>query len=587
MKQPVIKNIFRYIKPYSFYIVTAAVPAFISVLLALYIPVLTGQSVDLVIGAGNVDFGGILPIIIKMILAVVLSSVFTWVMNYSANKITFNSVRDIRSDFYKKLNSLPLSYIDSTSHGDIISRITVDTEQISDGMQQFLTQFLTGVITIIGTIAFMLSINFKIALVVIFITPLSLFAAAFITKISRVQFTEQSKVRGELSSLIVEAVEGSKAIKAFSFEKRAEEKFTGINSRLFKCGVKSQFYSALANPTTRYINGLVYAFVGIIGALSIVNGTSVMTVGSIASFLSYANQYTKPFNEITGVITELQSAFACARRVFAVMEETPEPSDENCMDITDSDGSVEISNASFSYNKKIPFIENLNLYVKKGQRIAVVGPTGCGKTTLINLLMRFYDVTDGSICIDEKHIDIRSIKRDSLRKLYGMVLQDTWVFKGSVRENIAYGNPGASIDKIIEASKAVHAHGFIKKLPDGYDTILSKDGGNLSGGEKQLISIARIMLMNPPMLILDEATSNIDSRTEQRVQKAFKALMRGKTCFIIAHRLSTIKDADIILVMRGGVIAEKGTHEELLNNRGFYHELFNAQFEQTSGHFNE
>ncbi len=575
----VLKRLLKYIKKYAAYVIFAVISAFISVSMALYAPVLIGNAIDHIIGPSNVDFNGILPILIKLICVVIASAFFTWLMSVCTNKITYNAIRDIRNDLYDKIGTLPLSYIDKTPHGEIISRVTVDAEQISDGMLQGFNQFLTGIITIIGTIFFMFRINVKIAIVVIILTPLSLFVAAFITKISHDKFAEQSRVRGELSGLIEESISGAKVVRAFSYEGRSQEKFEEINERLYKCGVLSQFYSALANPTTRFVNGLVYMSVGIFGSLSIISGTSAMTIGQVAAFLSYANQYTKPFNEITGVITELQSAFASARRIFDVIDSEPEVSDTDNMTILDSDGSMQISDMMFSYTPEIPLIKSLNLAVEKGQMIAIVGPTGCGKTTLINLLMRFYDVNSGSICIDKDLLDIRDIKRNDLRSLYGMVLQDSWIFTGTVKENIAYGRQNASDEEIINAAKTSYAHSFIKRLPQGYDTILSKDGDNLSDGQKQLLSIARIMLVNPPMLILDEATSNIDTRTEQNVQKAFAKLMQGKTCFVIAHRLSTVIDSDVILVMRDGDIIEQGSHEELLNKQGFYHKLFNAQFE--------
>ncbi|MGN1102905.1 MAG: ABC transporter ATP-binding protein, partial [Huintestinicola sp.] len=519
-------------------------------------------------------------VVIRLCCVVLLSAFFTWVMTVCTNKISYHTVNDLRREVYAKINTLPLKYIDGSSRGDIISRVTVDIEQISDGMLQGFSQFFTGIVTIAGTIIFMLSINVKIALVVIFITPLSLFVAAFITKISHDKFRERSAVQGELSGCIEELTGNLKVVKAFSYEERAQERFEEINARLYKCGLRAQFYSALTNPSTRFVNGLVYAATGVFGAISVLTGgAGVMSVGQIATFLSYANQYTKPFNEITGVITELQAAFASARRVFAVLDEEPESSDENALEVKDSSGSIEIENVSFSYNPEVPLIEDLTISVKSGQRIAIVGPTGCGKTTFINLLMRFYDVTGGRILIDG--VDIRDMKRDSLRSLYGMVLQETWIFTGTVRENIAYGRPDATDEEIKQAAVTAHAHSFIKRLEKGYDTMLSEDGGNLSQGQKQLLSIARIMLTDPPMLILDEATSSIDTMTEQRVQKAFANLMKGRTSFIIAHRLSTIRDADLILVMRDGNIVEKGNHDELIAAGGFYATLYNSQFEKT------
>ena len=573
-KKPVLGRILKYTKPYTAYLILSFISAIISVAMSLYAPVLVGEGIDYIIGPDNVDFGSILPIVIKLCCVVILSAFFSWLMTVCTNKISYHTVNDFRREVYAKINTLPLKYIDGSSRGDIISRVTVDIEQISDGMLQGFSQFFTGIVTIAGTIIFMLSINVKIALIVILITPLSLFVAAFITKISHDKFRERSAVQGELSGCIEELIGSQKVVKAFAYEDRAQEKFEEINSRLYDCGVKAQFYSALTNPCTRFVNGLVYAATGVFGAISVLTGgAGVMSVGQIATFLSYANQYTKPFNEITGVITELQSAFASARRVFDILDEEPESSDANGIEVENCNGSIEIKNVSFSYNPEVPLIQGLDLSVKPGQRIAIVGPTGCGKTTFINLLMRFYDVTNGEILIDGR--DIRDMKRKNLRSLYGMVLQDTWIFTGTVRENIAYGKPDATDEEIVRAAKTAHAHSFIKRLENGYD------GGSLSQGQKQLLSIARIMLTDPTMLILDEATSSIDTMTEQRIQKAFAALMKGRTSFIIAHRLSTIKDADRILVMRDGNIIEQGRHEELLEKKGFYAKLYNSQFEST------
>lgn len=579
-KKPVLGRILKYTKPYTAYLMLSFISAIISVAMSLYAPVLVGEGIDYIIGPDNVDFGSILPIVIKLCCVVILSAFFSWLMTVCTNKISYHTVNDFRREVYAKINTLPLKYIDGSSRGDIISRVTVDIEQISDGMLQGFSQFFTGIVTIAGTIIFMLSINVKIALIVILITPLSLFVAAFITKISHDKFRERSAVQGELSGCIEELIGSQKVVKAFAYEDRAQEKFEEINSRLYDCGVKAQFYSALTNPCTRFVNGLVYAATGVFGAISVLTGgAGVMSVGQIATFLSYANQYTKPFNEITGVITELQSAFASARRVFDILDEEPESSDANGIEVENCNGSIEIKNVSFSYNPEVPLIQGLDLSVKPGQRIAIVGPTGCGKTTFINLLMRFYDVTNGEILIDGR--DIRDMKRKNLRSLYGMVLQDTWIFTGTVRENIAYGKPDATDEEIVRAAKTAHAHSFIKRLENGYDTMLTDDGGSLSQGQKQLLSIARIMLTDPTMLILDEATSSIDTMTEQRIQKAFAALMKGRTSFIIAHRLSTIKDADRILVMRDGNIIEQGRHEELLEKKGFYAKLYNSQFEST------
>ena len=574
----VLKRILSYTKPYMPFLVVSFIAASISVAMTLYAPVLVGQGIDFIIGKDNVDFDSVLPIVIRLGAVVLLSALFSWIMTLCTNKVSYHTVNDMRRAVHMKLDTLPLKYIDGNSRGDLISRVTVDIEQVSDGMLQGFSQFFTGIVTIAGTIIFMLSINFKIALIVILITPLSLFVAAFITKISHDKFKERSSVQGELSGCIEEMVGSQKVVKAFAYEERAQEKFEEINARLYKCGLKAQFYSALTNPCTRFVNGLVYAATGIFGALSVLSGNGVMTVGQISTFLSYANQYTKPFNEITGVITELQSAFASARRVFAVLDEEPESSDENGVEMNDSTGAIEIRNVSFSYVPEKPLIRNLNLTVKPGQRVAIVGPTGCGKTTFINLLMRFYDVTEGEILIDG--VNIKDMKRRDLRSLYGMVLQDTWIFTGSVKENIAYGRPDASDEEIKQAAMTAHSHSFIKRLENGYDTMLSEDGGNLSQGQKQLLSISRIMMTDPSMLILDEATSSIDTMTEQRIQRAFAKLMKGRTSFIIAHRLSTIKDADIILVMRDGNIIEQGSHDELIARNGFYTKLYNSQFEK-------
>ncbi|MGN0603518.1 MAG: ABC transporter ATP-binding protein [Oscillospiraceae bacterium] len=575
---PVLGRMLRYTKPYLVFLIISFLAAVISVGLTLYAPVLIGDGIDFIIDKGNVDFDSLLPIIIKLCAVVLLSGFFSWVMTICTNTVSYHTVNDLRTDVYKKINLLPISYIDSSSRGDLISRVTVDIEQISDGLLQGFSQFLTGIVTIVGTIIFMLTINAKIALIVILITPLSLFVAAFITKISHDKFRERSAVQGELSGCIEELVGNQKVVKAFTYESEAQAKFEEINGRLYVCGLKAQFYSALTNPSTRFVNGLVYAATGVFGAISVLNN-GAMSVGQIATFLSYANQYTKPFNEITGVITELQSAFASARRVFAVLDEEPEVSDENGLEPEKCSGSIEIRNVSFSYNPDVPLIKNLNLTVKPGQRIAIVGPTGCGKTTLINLLMRFYDVNEGEILIDG--VNIKDMKRKNLRSLYGMVLQDTWLFTGTVRENISYGNPTASLDEIKNAAMTAHAHSFIKRLENGYDTELSEDGGALSQGQKQLLSISRIMLTDPSMLILDEATSSIDTMTEQRIQRAFAKLMQGRTSFIIAHRLSTIKDADLILVMKDGDIIEQGKHDELIEKGGFYSKLYYSQFEHS------
>ncbi|MDE6598545.1 MAG: ABC transporter ATP-binding protein/permease [Oscillospiraceae bacterium] len=576
-KKPVIGRILGYTKPCAALLAPAVIAAVVSVLLSLYTPVLVGRGIDYIIGENNVDFEGVKRYVLMIAATVALSAVFSWVMSYCTYKVTYRAVSDLRCELYEKLNKVPLNYIDSSSRGDIISRMSVDVEQISDGMLQCFSQFLTGIVTIFGTIAFMLRINVKIALAVILITPLSIFVAAFITKLCHDKFREQSAVRGELSGCIEELVGGQKIVKAFSYEDRAQARFEEINGRLYKCGVLAQFYSALTNPCTRFVNGIVYAAAGIFGAISVISG-GAMSVGQISAFLSYANQYTKPFNEITGVITELQAAFASARRVFAVLDEAEEIPEKEPPAPANADGNVEIKNVTFSYKPDQKLLENVNVSVKTGQRVAIVGPTGCGKTTLINLLMRFYDVREGEIEVGGE--DIRDMRRSELRAMYGMVLQDTWIYTGTIRENIAYGKPDATEEEIVAAAKMCHCHSFIRRMPEGYDTVVSEDGGNLSQGQKQLLCICRVMLTDPPMLILDEATSSIDTRTEQKIQSAFAKLMKGKTSFIIAHRLSTIRDADVILVMKDGNIIEQGNHESLLEKGGFYANLYNSQFEQ-------
>ncbi|MCM1024053.1 MAG: ABC transporter ATP-binding protein/permease [Prevotella sp.] len=575
-KKPVVGRLLSYTKPCAALLAPAVIAAVVSVLLSLYTPVLVGRGVDLIVGENNVDFNGVKRYVLMIAATVALSAAFSWVMSYCTYRITYRAVSDMRCQLFEKLNRVPLSYIDSASKGDVIARMSADIETVSDGMLQCFSQFLTGIVTIFGTIAFMLRINVKIALVVILITPLSLFVAAFITKLCHDKFREQSAVRGELSGCIEELVGGQKIVKAFSYEDRAQARFDEINGRLYGCGVLAQFYSALTNPCTRFVNGIVYAAAGIFGAVSVISGGS-MSVGQISAFLSYANQYTKPFNEITGVITELQAAFASARRVFAVLDEEEEVPEKEPPAPANADGNVEIRNVTFSYKPGQKLLENVNVSVKSGQRVAVVGPTGCGKTTLINLLMRFYDVREGGIEVGGE--DIRNMRRGELRAMYGMVLQDTWIYTGTIRENIAYGKPDASEEEITAAAKMCHCHSFIRRMPEGYDTVVSEDGGNLSQGQKQLLCICRVMLTDPPMLILDEATSSIDTRTEQKIQSAFAKLMKGKTSFIIAHRLSTIRDADVILVMKDGNIIEQGDHESLLEKGGFYANLYNSQFE--------
>ena len=575
MDKQVVKRLLKFTKPYIGYLIMALICALFSVTFTLLGPVLIGKGIDLIIGPNNVDFNGILKIIVILMATIILGALFQWLMSLCTNIVTQKTVKDLRTTAFNKINEVPLKYIDSNPHGDIINRVVSDIDLISDGLLQGFTQLFTGIVTIVGTLLFMLSINVSIALVVVLVTPLSLFVASFIAKKSHNSFKVQSATRGELSGYIEEILGNQKVVKAFSYEDEAEEKFKEINARLYESGVKSQFYSSLTNPSTRFVNGIVYAAVGVIGALLAIKGK--LTIGDISCFLSYANQYTKPFNEISGVVTELQTAFASAKRVFNLLDELPEtPEDKDAISLVKADGYLEINNVNFSYSENKKLIENLNLKVKPGNRIAIVGPTGCGKTTIINLLMRFYDVTSGEIKVD--NTNITHLTRESLRRNFGMVLQDTWLYSGTVKENIAYGKVDATDEEIIEAAKAAHAHNFIMRLPNGYDTLINDDGSNISQGQKQLLCIARVMLTKPPMLILDEATSNIDTRTEIYIQKAFDKMMEGRTSFIVAHRLSTIKEADLILVMNAGKIIEQGQHEELLAANGFYANLYNSQF---------
>lgn len=577
MNTTIIKRILKYTKPYNKYIIIAFISAIINVGLSLLTPILIGNGIDYIIGKDSVNFSKLINILILILITIVFSSLFQLIMTRCTNIVSYKTIKDLRIDVFNKLNELPLKYIDGNSHGSIINGVINDIEIVSDGLLQGFSQLFTGVITIIGTLLFMLSINIKIALLVVIITPISLFTASTIAKHCHSMFRKQSEVRGELTGYVEEMIGNQKVVKAFSYEDRAQEDFEEINKRLYTYGQKAQFYSALTNPVTRFVNGIVYASVGIVGAISAINGN--LSIGNLSAFLSYANQYTKPFNEISGVITELQAAFASASRVFKILDEKPEAYDnENAINLKSCDGSVTINNLNFSYSDDKPLIENFNLKVKPGDRIAIVGPTGCGKTTLINLLMRFYNIKSGEIKIDNINID--NITRTSTRGLYGMVLQDTWLFSGTVRENISYGKEDATLEEIIEAAKAAHAHKFIMRLPKGYDTILSEDS-SLSQGQKQLLCIARIMLSKPPMLILDEATSSIDTRTEIYIQRAFNKLMEGRTSFIVAHRLSTIKEADLILVMKDGKIIEQGNHKELLKENGFYSKLYNSQFTTT------
>ncbi len=570
-----LKSVILYAKPYMAYLVIALLLAVVSVSLTLYAPILTGQGIDLIIKKGKVDFSALKPILIKLGVTAGMTALSQWLMSLCTNKVTYLTIRDIRNEAFARLEKLPLKYIDSHPHGDILSRLITDMEQISDGLIMGFAQLFTGVVTIFGTLGFMLSVNVKITMIVVIITPLSLFVARFISKNTFLLFKDQSQIRGELTSLVEEMTGNQKTVSAFCHEEEAYKQFCEINERLRVKSAKAIFFSSLTNPSTRFVNGLVYSFVGIFGALSVISGGG-FTVGQLSCFLTYANQYTKPFNEISGVITELQSAIASAKRVFEVIDEKQEQSDDNNRIITRAKGNVGIENVSFSYTPDISLIENLNLNVKSGQRIAIVGPTGCGKTTIINLLMRFYDVNDGCIRVDG--MDIRDLKRNSLRAQYGMVLQETWLKSATIYENIAYSKPDATREEVIAAAKSAHADSFIRRLPQGYDTVISDDGMNLSQGQKQLLCIARVMLMVPPMLILDEATSSIDTMTEIRIQRAFKRLIEGRTSFIVAHRLSTIVESDCILVMDKGHIIEQGTHEQLLKNKGFYYDLYMSQY---------
>ena len=570
-----VKKVLDYIRRYWFYLGLSIVLAAVTVALTLYIPILTGRAVDLIITKGQVDFAGILVILERMAVVILLTAAAQWIMNACNNKITYNVIRDIRKEAFERIEHLPLKYIDSHSYGEVVSRVIADVDQFADGLLMGFTQFFTGIVTIFGTLIFMLTISVNITVAVVVITPLSLFVASFIAKKTFSMFKLQSETRGEQTAFIEEMVGNQKVVQAFSHEDEALEQFDEINGRLQKYSLRAIFFSSITNPATRFINSLVYATVGVVGAFLAIKGS--ITVGQLSSLLSYANQYTKPFNEISGVITELQNALACAARVFELIEEPVEkPDAESAKVLEKADGSVELSHVYFSYTPVQKLIEDFNLSVQPGQRVAIVGPTGCGKTTLINLLMRFYDVNSGEIRVSGTPID--EMTRKSLRSNYGMVLQETWLRSGTIRENITMGKPDATEEEIIAAAKASHAHSFIKRLPKGYDTVISEDGGSLSQGQKQLLCITRVMLCLPPMLILDEATSSIDTRTEIKIQEAFARMMKGRTSFIVAHRLSTIREADIILVMRDGNIVEQGKHEELLEKNGFYAKLYNSQF---------
>ncbi|MBS4968693.1 MAG: ABC transporter ATP-binding protein [Lachnospiraceae bacterium] len=573
-----LKRILGLMRPYWWMAALILLFAVITVAATLYGPILIGQGVDLIIGQGNVDFAGLRSLILRFLLMIAVTGISQWLMSLMTNRITYQVVRDMRVQAFNRMEELPLKYMDNHQPGDALSRIITDVEQFSDGLLMGFTQLFTGVLTIVGTLCFMLTLDLATTVLVVCLTPLSFFVAGFIAKRTYTMFKLQSETRSEMTSLVEEMVGNEKIVQAFSYEERAEERFAGINERLRVCGIRALFFSSLTNPATRFINGLVYAGVGVLGALKAITGT--ISVGDLSAFLTYANQYTKPFNEISGVVTELQNALACAQRLFAFIDEPPvTPDDDDAVVLEKGKGRVEFDQVGFSYDPKVPLIENLNLKVEPGQRIAIVGPTGCGKTTLINLLMRFYDVNTGTLKIDGTPIG--HITRNSLRANFGMVLQETWLKAGTIHENIAYGRPDASREEVVEAAKRVHAHSFISRLPQGYDTVIAEDGGNISQGQKQLLCIARVMLMHPPILILDEATSSIDTRTEMKVQRAFEELMRGRTSFIVAHRLSTVRNADRILVMKDGKIIESGRHEELLEQNGFYKQLYESQFAAT------
>ncbi len=570
-----VKKIFKYLTHYKLSIIFSLLFAFITVAGQLAIPVLQGKAIDRIIGAGNVDIKGIITILIIIAVTVAATALFQWIMNVINNKITYSIVRDIRKDAFEKLQILPVNYVDTHPAGEIVSKVIADVDQFADGLLMGFTQFFTGIMTIIGTLVFMFIYDWKITMVVVLVTPASFFIASFIAKRTYNMFKKQSEARGEQTSLIDEMIGNEKIVQAYSMEDNSLERFDEINGKLQKYSLDATFFSSLSNPSTRFVNNVVYALVAFVGAFSVMRGG--LTVGSLSALLSYANQYMKPFNEISGVVTELQNAIACAGRVIDLIDETPMKKDpDNELVVKDGEGKIDLEDVCFSYDKSKELIKNFNLHVKPGERVAIVGPTGCGKTTVINLLMRFYDVDSGSIKIED--VDINDITKKSLRSNYGMVLQETWLKSGTIKENIITGRPDATDEEIVAAAKAAHAHGFIKRLPNGYDTVIGEDGGNLSQGQKQLLCIARVMLCLPPMLILDEATSSIDTRTEMKIQHAFSIMMEGRTSFIVAHRLSTIKSADIIIVMKDGNIIEQGNHEELLAKGGFYSVLYNSQF---------
>ena len=580
IQKETLKKVLRYVKGHLPLMICSIIFAAATVALTLYAPILIGRAIDMIIGKGDVNLKGIASILLEIGIIVAATALFQWLMNTVNNRITYHIVRDIRNEAFRKIEILPLSYIDVHPYGQIVNKVIADADQFADGLLMGFTQLFTGVVTILGTLIFMLTINPKIALVVILLTPLSLFIAKFIAGKTYKMFRLQSETRGEQTAFIDEMIGSQKVVQAFMHEKESLEKFDEINGRLASCSLRAIFYSSITNPATRFVNSVVYAGVALAGALACIATAGTVnpfTVGQLSCFLSYANQYTKPFNEISGVVTELQNALACAAGLFELIEEQPQiPEAENAPEIIDAKGNVSLKGVEFSYVPEKKLIEGLNLDVKPGQRIAIVGPTGCGKTTIINLLMRFYDVNSGSISVE--NMDIRDVTRNSLRSSYGMVLQETWLKSGTIRDNIIMGKPDATDEEIIEAAKASHAHSFIKRLPNGYDTVIGEDGGSLSQGQKQLLCITRVMLCLPPMLILDEATSSIDTRTEIKIQEAFSRLMKGRTSFIVAHRLSTIREADVILVMKDGHIIEQGNHEQLLEKDGFYANLYNSQF---------
>lgn len=577
MKNKTIKKVLNRLKKYRFAIVVSILLAAVTAAAALYVPKIVGEAIDLIVGKNDVDFGGIASLLVRLGIVVGATGILQWIMGVVNNRITFGVVRDLRNEAAEKLKTLPISFIDAHYHGDIVSRVIADADQFADGLLLGFSQLFTGVVTILLTLGFMLAINPLIALIVVVLTPVSLFIAAFIAKNTHKMFSLRSETRGEQTAMINELIGQTKVVRAFGHEQKATEEFDEVNERLRKCSLRATFFSSIVNPSTRFVNGLIYAAVSLAGALAVIaSGGASLSVGGLTCLLSYATQYAKPFNEISGVVTEMQNALVCAERLFSLIEEPSEISDEGKETLTAVEGRVTAENVCFSYVKDKKLIENLNLSVEHGQRIAIVGPTGCGKSTIINLLMRFYDVCSGAIKVDGK--DIRDITRDSLRAGYGMVLQETWLRSGTVRENIIMGKPDATDEEVVAAAKKSHAHGFITRLPNGYDTVLSEDGGRLSKGQKQLLCITRVMLALPPMLILDEATSSIDTRTEQQIQKAFAEMMKGRTSFIVAHRLSTIREADLILVMKDGRIIEQGTHDELLAKKGFYSELYESQF---------